>query len=166
MKDVTNTDNLFTNNTEDDIIVEELYENEETYMQALYHNTSTIYLYITVEAGILDNYDIHKSKFPTHLKAYESAEISKAMAANISNPKTIRVAVQVRGEAGFLFYDELIMNNNTLKWLLDKAKVKKKEDLIAKCVYIRHIAKCENLKMNVIEYIINNKGIMQDMQFV
>lgn len=142
---------IFTDNYSSDTLDLGYNLVEEEEMQVKFHNEYCIYLYCTLERGVTQNI-INNNIYKVPLTLYETPTISKAMAVNIQDPVTLRIAVNLRVDKNEYCYDQLTMQDAIIK---EKFKLKNIEQYKAKCVYTRCLVVEPKTKLKVIEYKIN-----------
>ncbi len=162
-----NDEKLFSIKLENDkISISEDMEEEGMNREALFHNHYAIYLYCTVERGVAEcivNGDI--GAIPIPLNLYETKEISQAMGKNVRQKVTLKVVVNLFVNQNQLYYDQLTMNKDFKDKIKKHYNFKNDTDLLKGCVYYRRIAKCEETGGSVIEYTVNNPGILMSPQY-
>ena len=159
-------DAYFTNTSDNDILEisydYELESLKDEMRIAKYHNENSIYLYCTVETNVAERI-IRGVIDKLPLVLYETESISRAMAKNIQNPSTLRIAINVCAKDNSFYYDELTMNDNIIK---NKIKVKSIQEFKTMCKYTRTLVSIPNCKQKVIEYTVNNKELICSSQLM
>ena len=153
----------YTQDNKNDTIntLEDLLEEEE--MMAKYHHENAIYLYCTMERATV-NQIIYTNCYTLPLSMYETPELSRAMAVNMREPVTLRIALEQKLQPNEIFYDQLTMVDAQIK---TKFKVKSIEEYKEKCVYTRCLITEPKTKMKIVEYkVFNASKLYRNPQYV
>lgn len=119
---------------------------EDDIIQTKFHNENSIYLYATMDNLTADNI-INMNKYPVPLMLYETPSISREIGIDflgLSNPVTLKIAVNLLIKTNEHYYDELTMTN--------------KIDNMEKCKYVRRLIDYKNSK--IIQYKVYEPSIM------
>ena len=125
---------------------------DEDEVMSRYHHENAIYLYCTMERATA-NQIIQTNCYPVPLCLYETPDISRAMAVNMKEPVTLRVALNQKLQSNEIYYDQLTMVDTQIK---EKFKIKSIEEYKKKCTYTRCLITEPKTKIKVIEYKVFN----------
>ena len=154
---------LFTSEPNDTTIdlTDNLLEDDE--MLPKFHNEHCMYLYCTLERKTANDI-IHTNIYTTPLALYETPSIANALATNLKEPVTLRIAVNLMLGKDEYCYDQFTMQDALIK---SKYKVKNIEDYKSRCSYIRTLVTESKSKTKVIQYqVFNASKLLSNPQYI
>lgn len=136
---------------------------EDEGMLPKFHNEHCMYLYCTLERKTANDI-IHTNIYNTPLTLYETPSIANAIATNLKEPVTLRIAVNLALHKDEYCYDQFTMQDAIIK---SKYKVKTIEEYKSRCSYIRTLVTEPKSKTKVIQYqVFNASKLLSNPQYI